>query len=148
MTKKTEKNVKRQLTDFIYKKYNVSFLPKYFFINLDKVFKGTYKNLRRPVPVEDLFEMWRMKMDSLDKIAERNRKLGKNMNGIQRINYDLAILLSKYDSYLEWKSQKESEQLERRESINSQTIEITNRNIPTLSNQNDGFDLSSILDEV
>ncbi len=148
MNKKNEKNIRRQLTDFIYRKYNVSFLPKHFFINLDKIFKGTYKNLNKPVPVEDLFEMWRTKMDSLNKIAEKNRKIGKKMDGTARISYDLAILLSKYDSYLEWKSQKESEQIELKKSVNSQTIEITNRNIPVPETVNNNCDLSSVLDEI
>lgn len=78
-TKAKERDIRLQLSDFIYKEYNVSFLPKHFFINLDKVYKGTYKNLTKPVSVEDLFDMWQQKMNYLNKVAEQNRQKGKNI---------------------------------------------------------------------
>ncbi len=148
MNKKSEKAIKRQLTDFIYKEYSVSFLPKHFFINLDKVYKGTYKNLTKPVPVEDLFDMWQQKMNYLNKVAEQNRQKGKKMEGMGRINYDLAILLSKYDSYYEWKTRKESEKQELKRSMTSQTIKITSQNISSSAVIEHNSDLSSIIDEI
>ena len=147
-TKAKERDIRLQLSDFIYREYNVSFLPKHFFINLDKVYKGTYKNLNRPVPVEDLFDMWQQKMNYLNKVAEQNMQKGKKMEGMGRINYDLAILLSKYDSYCEWKARKAAEKQELKQSMTSQTIKITNQIIPESAIVNHDSDLSSIIDEI
>lgn len=143
-----ERNIRLQLSDFIYREYNVSFLPKHFFINLDKVYKGTYKNLNKPVPVEDLFDMWQQKMNYLNKVAEQNRHKGKKMEGLGRINYDLAILLSKYDSYCEWKARKEAEKHELKQSMTSQTIKITNQIISKSAVIRHDSDISSIIDEI
>lgn len=147
-TKAKERDIRLQLSDFIYKEYNVSFLPKHFFINLDKVYKGTYKNLTKPVSVEDLFDMWQQKMNYLNKVAEQNRQKGKNIEGMARINYDLAILLSKYDSYCEWKTRKEAEKQELKQSMTSQTVKITNRIVPKSAVINNDSDISSIIDEI
>lgn len=84
-------------------------MPKHFFINLNKVFKGTYKGLNKPVPVEDLLDMWQRKLPYLTKVYINNKNKGKNMTGMARINYDLAILLSRYDSYCEWKASQQEE---------------------------------------
>ncbi len=147
-TKAKERDIRLQLSDFIYKEYNVSFLPKHFFINLDKVYKGTYKNLTKPVPIEDLFDMWQQKMNYLNKVAENNRQNGKKIEGMARINYDLAILLSKYDSYCEWKARKEAEKQELKQSMTSQTIKITNQIAPKSAVINNDSDISSIIDEI
>lgn len=147
-TKEQERSIRLQLSDFLYSEYNVSFLPKYFFINLDKVYKGTYKNLNKPVPVEDLLDMWQQKMNYLNKVAEQNRHKGKNIEGIARINYDLAILLSKYDSYCEWKARKEAEKQELKQSMTSHTIKITNQIVPKSAVIKHDSDISSIIDEI
>lgn len=147
-TKSQERSIRLQLSDFIYREYDVSFLPKHFFINLDKVYKGTYKNLNKPVPVEDLLDMWQQKMDYLNKVADHNRQMGKKIEGIARINYDLAILLSKYDSYCEWKAKKASEKQELKQSTTSQTIKITNMIASKYAAINNDSDISSIIDEI
>lgn len=98
---------KRQFTDWLYKQYDVSFLPKHFFIILDSVYKGTYKNLNKPVSVEDLWNMWSKKMSYLRKVRESNHRKGKDIEGANLIVYDLAIILSKYDSYLRWKEKQQ-----------------------------------------
>ncbi len=110
-TKKTSKAKERdiglQLTDYIYKEYNLTYLPTYFFTNLRKIYNGTYsQNLKEPISPEDLFYMWQSKMDYLNKTYEYNKQHGKDMVGIQRVSYDLAILLNKYDSYKRWKEKQ------------------------------------------
>lgn len=145
-----EKNIRLQFTDWLYTQYDISFLPKYFFINLDKVYKGTYKNLNKPVPVEDLWDMWQKKMPYLRKVNDKNKRYGKEIEGVARINYDLAIILSRYDSYLKWKeeqklSQTQSTQNEVQIDYNNIKIKIAKNN----PNQNDSnIDIDSILDEI
>lgn len=131
----------RQLTDWLYETYDISFMPKHFFINLDKVFKGTYKGLKKPVPVEDLLDMWQRKLPYLTKVYIQNKNKGKDMTGMARINYDLAILLSRYDSYCEWKDSQLDEV-----SIQTDSPKVNYSNIETKSHAKDSIE--SILDDI
>lgn len=145
---KIEKNIRLQFTDWLYTQYEISFLPKYFFINLDKVYKGTYKNLNKPVPVEDLWDMWQKKMPYLQKVHDKNKRCGKEIEGIARISYDLAIILSRYDSYLKWKEEQKLSQTQ----LNQNEIHIDYDNIKVVKNvsnqDDDKIDIDSILDEI
>ena len=104
---KEEKVMRDNLIEFIYSQYGITHLPNYFFANLAKIYNGTYsKNLKEPISVEDLSDMWHKKMDFLNKTYEYNMQHGKEMCGVQRVSYDLAILISKYDSYKRWKEKQ------------------------------------------
>lgn len=147
---KLEKNTRLQLTDWLYSQYDVSFLPKHFFINLNKVYSGTYKNLNKPVPVEDLFEMWKRKMPYLRKVYEKNKRCGKKMEGVARINYDLAIILTKYDSFLKWKEEQKLLQIQ----SSQKEMDINYNNIRTKIKGNtsdktiNNNDITDILNEI
>ena len=138
-----------KFTDWLYREYEISFLPKYFFINLDKVYKGTYKNLTKPVPVEDLWDMWKRKMPYLQKVYDKNIRMGKKMDGMARINYDMAIVLSKYDSYLEWKEQQQQALLEEARK-KEQTVDYDKvyNNAQPVSKKNTQLNIDSIIDEI
>lgn len=144
-----EKALRLQLTDWLYAQYNVSFLPRYVFVNLDKVYKGTYKNLNKPIPVEELFDMWQRKMDYLNQLATYNESIGKTMNSAERVLYDLAVLLAKYDGYCTWKAKQEAQYNEMLiENLLSQ--EINSARITQLSkvNNDDIDDITKLIDEV
>lgn len=139
--------IRLRFTDWLYRTYEVSFLPKYFFINLDKVYKGTYKNLNKPVPVEDLWDMWQRKLPYLMKVYDKNVRSGKTMDGIARISYDMAIVLSKYDSYISWKENQQRIQAEQQE--RDKEIQYTKLTKPVSSSADkDEINLSDILDEI
>lgn len=104
------KNPRRILTDWIYMTYGVSYLSSRFFQKLESIYKGTFQRLNKPCPPEDLLDMWIQKKPYLDKVALRNQQKGMEMSTEQRINYDLAILLSKYDDYLAWKNKMKNSQ--------------------------------------
>ena len=146
--KKTE-SIRLKFTDWLYQEYEISFLPKYFFINLDKVYKGTYKNLTKPVPVEDLWDMWKRKMPYLQKVNDKNIRMGKKIDGMARINYDMAIVLSKYDSYLEWKEQQQQALLEESRK-KEQTVDYDKvyNNAQPVSKKNTQLNIDSIIDEI
>lgn len=148
-TTKKERSIKLQFTDWLYQEYDVSFLPKQFFINLDKVYKGTYKNLSKPVPLEDLWDMWQKKMPYLLKLHDKNKRSGKDMDGMCRIYYDMSVVLAKYDSYLKWKEEQKLAQVEEKDKAKS--IDIRLDKITTLISNNDNsntLDIDSILDEI
>ena len=152
-TKVTEKkkSTKNELYEFLFDMYDISYFPQYFYIKMDSVYKGTMKNLNKPVPPEDLLDMWKQKRNYLDKIAEQNRKKGNEILGINRVNYDLAILLSKYDSYLKWKEQQKIAiaELEESKKRSIEKIEYIDVARPKrVGTSNNKIDINSMLDEI
>lgn len=132
----------KQVTDFIFEQYDITFLPKHFYMQLAKIPKGEYKGLNQSIPFEDLLDMWQRKMPYLQKVYHKNCDKGKKMDGIGRIMYDLAILLGKYDSYLEWKSSQATNEVRK----NEDNIKIDYQNISTAVDNTD--DMNNILDDI
>lgn len=147
-----KQNIKNELYDFLFEMYNISFFPNYFYVKINSVYKGTYKNLNRPVSPEDLLDMWRQKRNYLDKVAEQNRKKGTEISGVNRVNYDLAILLSRYDAYLKWKEQQQIAVAEVNDSKKRSIERIEYKDVVRPSGNkhtsNTTVDINSILDEI
>lgn len=144
---------KHELYDFLMDFYEISYLPKYFYVKMDSVYKGEYRGLNKKISPEDLLDMWKQKKNYLQKVAERNKKKENEIDGIARIWYDLSILLSKYDSYLLWKEQQkialanhEEEKNKNIEFINYDELVKNQKNIK--NNSSNKIDISSILDEI
>lgn len=99
-------SVSKDKIDTLFKThYNVSVVPKYIYIKLDSIYKGTYRGLAQPIPPEELLDILLRKMEYLDKNAAQ-----KKIEGIKRINYDLVIAMSSYKSYKAWLTKIQSEQ--------------------------------------
>ena len=146
-----KKSTKNELYEFLFDMYDISYFPQYFYIKMDSVYKGTMKNLNKPVPPEDLLDMWKQKRNYLDKVAEQNRKKGNEISGVNRANYDLAILLSKYDSYLKWKEQQKIAiaELDESKKRSIEKIEYTDVARPKrVGTSNNKVDINSMLDEI
>lgn len=146
-----KKSTKNELYEFLFDMYDISYFPQYFYIKMDSVYKGTMKNLNKPVPPEDLLDMWKQKRNYLDKVAEQNRKKGNEILGVNRVNYDLAILLSKYDSYLKWKEQQKIAiaELDESKKRSIEKIEYTDVARPKrIGASNNKVDINSMLDEI
>lgn len=97
--------------------YNISYYPTWFYSKLAQINNGTYKGMSDGIPYEDLLDMFKKKQGYLDKVAYNKSKNSNEITGISRINYDLAILISKYDEYLAWKNKQK---------IIENTIELKN----------------------
>lgn len=131
--------------------YNTVVLPKYFYIKMDEIFSGTYKGLSKGIPPEDLLDMWKRKKNELDRINYSNVKKGKSLFGCDRLNYDLAILLSKYDSYLKWKEQQKILENEKENIIaelNKPKISYDLIHKSTENKQNTDININDLLEEV
>jgi hypothetical protein len=136
---------------FITEKYDLSVIPKYFFTKIASIENGTYKQVTKPIPITDIYDMWQQKISYLDKVAVKNAEKGNKISGINRVNYDLAILLSRYDSYLDWKErQKVTEKEIIDKTIEVQQMKVTNKNIvsKTQNINKNTLDIDSILDEI
>lgn len=95
-----------QLNDYIRDTYTVQNVP---WQALGQIYRGTYRGLKSPIPAEHLLDMWRRKQKFLNKVYQNNKTHGKDFSPEQRINYDIAILINKYDSYLKWKRDQEAQ---------------------------------------
>lgn len=154
---KKKKVTMRDVTDWIYEYYKVKFLPKHFFVHLSKIPQGTYPGLRQAIPYDDLLDMWQRKTSYLEKVDLKNRQKGRIMEDMARINYDLAIILSKYDSYCAW---KEEQEIERQRLITEHTqssidyskidsrISDTDNSIPSAISETSDTDITELLDDI
>lgn len=141
-----DKFVKDSLVEFLTNQYNISFFPNYFYIKMQSVYNGTYKGLTRPVDPEHLLEMWQTKMNYLNKV---NAKKSKPLEGINKVYYDLAILLARYDKFLEWKESQQCELDKMAERIKKSKNQINYHNIiHTHSAQEKKSSIDDILDEI
>lgn len=93
-----------RLNDYLRQTYSVKVLPWDVFY---KIYNGTYKGMETPIPAEHLLDMWTRKQKYLDKVYHQNKAKGNTFTPQGRIKYDVAILISKYDSYLKWRQEQE-----------------------------------------
>jgi hypothetical protein len=114
--------LREQFYRWLQQSYGVVSIPTYFFVKIDSVLTGEYKGLTISIPLDDLFDMWKRKKQELDKIALNNKNKGKDMDNVARLQYDLAILVGKYDSYLKWKQNNKLIEQEKKE------VDINNKN--------------------
>lgn len=146
------KKEKDRLFKWLQNTYNTVVIPKYFYMKMDSVFDGTYKGLSRGIPPEDILDMWKRKINELNRINNQNKNKGKVLIGVARIQYDLAILLSKYDSYLKWKEQQKIIEQERQQIKDDFKNKIEFNKINTTNKQDNsnpnGFNISDIIDEI
>lgn len=141
----------RYLTDWIFKTYDISFLPPYFYTKLSSIIDGSNEKVSRPIPVGDILDMWQRKIDYLDKVAATNKDKGKLIEGASRVNYDLSILLSKYDSYLAWKEATEAENKKVVQSIENSKQDVDYSTISVLpkhKSATEKINISNIIDEI
>jgi hypothetical protein len=144
----------KRFYSFLSKNYDIVTFSKRFCMKINQLQKGTYPHLLTVMPIEDLFDMWQQKINFLNKIYAKNKNNGKIMNGEQRLNYDLAILINKYDSYLAWKQRKKENQEKIKQEYENKQNQIDYSKIPiktqkvSKNNSSNDIDINSILDEI
>lgn len=93
---------------YLEKHYNVLYFPKSFFEKMTSIFNGTYNGLKTSIAPSDLLDMFYQRQQDLDNNARIKWK-NNQPTPINRINYDLAVLMSRYGAYIEWKRLKKVE---------------------------------------
>lgn len=143
--------VKDDVYNFIRDAYDITIIPSTIWQKLSNIYDGSFKGMIKGIPPEHLLDMWQRKINMLNKTAARNVSLGKRMSTEQRLNYDLTILVNKYDSYLKWLEQQkilESEQESKTtESIITDTISYSNIHTDHES-VIDAGDISDLVDDI
>lgn len=146
----------KELTDkddfytYLNEHYAPTYVPRHFYMRMASVFDGTFKGLNVPIPAGDLLDMLQQKAIKLDKMAIK--KWGsKQPEPMQRIVYDIAVVMAKYDRYLAWKA---TQAMETQEAIqNAEERKQTSSFIPVAKpvtkQENDSkLDIASIIDDL
>lgn len=140
---------KDEVFQFIKEAYDLTIVPTTVWQKLSNIYEGTFKGMSVGIPPSDLLDMWKRKIDMLNGIAKKNEVKGIHMQPDQRLNYDLTILVNKYDSYLKWKekqrilqAEKETEKIQ---NIVSQSIGYTKN---TNQDNTDTDDISDLVDDI
>ena len=139
---------KENVFEFIKDSYDVTIVPTTVWQKLSDIYNGTFKGMSVGIPPEHLLDMWKRKIDMLNGIADRNKTKGLVMSSDKRINYDLSILVNKYDSYLRWLEKQRiieaEKEIEKSENIVGKSIGYTS-NKPE---KNDSDDISALVDDI
>ena len=93
---------KDELNTWLLEHYDVVMVPSYFWQLVADLEKGKYRNKRcKPISLTKLYSCWKWGQKNLDQISIGNKMSHKGPeNDIDRLRYDLAILVSKYPQYL------------------------------------------------
>lgn len=143
--------VKDDVYNFMRDAYDITIIPSTIWQKLSNIYDGTFKGMINGIPPEHLLDMWQRKINMLNKTAARNVSIGKKMSTEQRLNYDLTILVNKYDSYLKWLAQQEILEADKEstttESIITKTISYSNIRTNQESTTDTG-DISDLVDDI
>lgn len=139
---------KENVFNFIKDAYDVTIIPTTVWQKLSNIYNGTFKGMTYGIPPEHLLDMWKRKIDMLNGIANRNSTKGKTMNADQRINYDLSVLVNKYDSYLKWLEKQKileaEKEIEKNENIVGKTIGYVSHK----TENSNADDISDLVDDI
>lgn len=89
------------LNDWLLEHYDIEMVPSYFWQLIAGLKNGKYKSKRcKPIYTDTLALMWKWGQVNLDKIYanNKNKRQGPSSD-TERLNYDLAVLLSHANDY-------------------------------------------------
>lgn len=141
-----EKEFKLQeLYDFLHSSYGVVVIPIPFKHKINKLLSGEAEGILKPIPIEHLLDMWKQRIKDLNKIYQYNISKGKELDKSSRLNYDLAVLINKYDAYLDWNTREmiKSASFLSENSLLETTVQKVNKYEKTDENE-----ISELLDEL
>lgn len=151
LAKRTQVNRKQdrsQFLSYISAKYGISTFPKYLFTKLATINNGTHPNVAQPIPYDDLLDMFKQSEKKLAQLRMRQKTFNKELKGIECFNYDLAVLINRYDGYLAWKQKQKTLEVEVVETVPnliSPTVNINKVAKQVVKKEDD--DIMDILDE-
>lgn len=124
------------------KNYYDSSLPSYFLKKVHSIRKGTYELVNEPIDYETLLDIYQLMANYLNKNAAR--KQFKSI--VQRMNYDLAVVIGNYGDYKRYKEKQLLESKQKEEVIRKIQEEMSRSN--KKMNTNNEFSLSDVIDDI
>lgn len=141
---------KEAVFDFIKETYDITVIPTTIWQKLSNIYAGTFKGMSVGIPPSHLLDMWKRKIEMLNSIANKNETRGVHMQPDQRLNYDLSILVNKYDSYLKWLEKQKiieaEKDVEKSQNIVCQSIGYSNKSKNVDVDGSD--DISDLVDDI
>lgn len=143
---------KNKFYKWIYENYKITVLSKYLYTKISEINNGNYKLIKESISYEDLLAIFTKMKDYLEKIAYRRKAKGKGFKSqLDRLNYDLAVVVNNYDKYKTWKIQQNKMQLDKNkqiEVIQEKKIYDNLINNKTINTKEDKANIIDIIDEL
>jgi hypothetical protein len=101
--------VRNHLFKHLISHYELVGLSNYEYMKMEEIFTGSFKDMSRPIPAEQMLDMIERKQEHYDNVI---RKMKINSSG--KVNYLLGMIIKDYPSYVDFvgKSKVEKEQAE------------------------------------
>lgn len=146
---------RNDIFEFIKEAYDLTIIPSTVWQKLSNIYAGTFKGMTVGIPPSHLLDMWKKKINILNGIASKNESKGVHLEPDQRLNYDLSVLVNKYDSYLKWLEKEKINNLEQTQdsfdnivgTIIGYNKSVLHKSDDDLDN-NDMNDISSLVDDI
>lgn len=97
---------KELFIEYLKETYGLLELPKTLYTKIAQINSGNFKDFKIAIPYEDLLDMFKRKQSYLNKVYMNNVSKGKEMTPVQRISYDISVIVNKYEDYLKWKNKQ------------------------------------------
>lgn len=107
-----------ELNDHLIEHYDIAIIPNNFWSTVRDICNGEYRRKKcKPIPMETMCGAWKWGQKNLDKIAANNKTNNKGpKNNVDRLNYDLAIILTHIEDYNKYirSTKEQSKEIEKR----------------------------------
>lgn len=136
--------------EYIMDKYNVSSIPKTFFLKVAAINNGTHPTVKYAIPYDELLFMFKKQEQYLLKTRMRNPKFANGTDGMSCLNYDLAVIVGMYESYLRWKHKQEvlSYDISEKEETKTKQPKMDLDKLEKQSKLNQDDDINDIIDDI
>lgn len=98
------KDDKDRFLDFIFYKYGLEIIPSYILKKIRNINSGNYKDLKSGISYEDMLFLFKRESQNLAEIKSKNIAKGKKLSNDERLNYDLSVIVNRYDDYIKEKN--------------------------------------------
>jgi hypothetical protein len=143
------KKTKDEFDHYLLEHYDIQKTESYFWMTVAQLEKGKYAQRKcKPVPLSTLFCAWKWGQKNLDSINRNNKKNRKGpKTDVERLNYDLSIIVKHIPDYLKAKAKLDAEEAER-VAREKERVKINYSNFNIVPVKAEGLDdISALLDE-
>lgn len=142
--------IQDEFNDYLLAHYDVEAVSNWFWNIVNEVGNGNYKRKKcKPIDIDTIFQTWKWGQHHLDNIASSNKAKNKGpTNDAQRLNYDLAVVISHvgdYKKHITSTKEEEARVIERIEKQNKINYEELYKQSESKSQREDILDL---MDEI
>jgi len=144
---KQESLERRLFFSEIYSNYEISVFPTFFFTKIGQIVNGSFKGMRSGISYFELKEMFVLMRKYLDNMYAKNNSKGNYFKTeLDRLNYDLAIIINNYDKYKKHKTETSNIKVSINE-IEQNTAKDIEMKINTKKNNSSNKSIANIVDE-